>query len=68
MVPTFALEPFDGGGAQLYPCGFATATPQAFTVASLPATSNRLRSSPHNVWVRTATQPRSARFELVAFS
>jgi hypothetical protein len=27
-------EPFDGGGAQLCPCGIATATPQAFTVAS----------------------------------
>jgi len=37
MVPTFTLEPFDGVGAQLCPCNIATATPQAFTVASEPA-------------------------------
>ncbi len=34
MVPTFAFEPFDGIGTQLCPCTIATATPQAFTVAS----------------------------------
>ncbi len=34
MVPTFTLEPFDGGGVQLCPCGIATATTQPFTVAS----------------------------------
>jgi hypothetical protein len=28
MVPTFTLEPLDGLGAQLCPCGFATSTPQ----------------------------------------
>jgi hypothetical protein len=39
MVPTFTLEPFDGVGAQLCPRNIATATPQAFTVASRPATS-----------------------------
>src|ERR1019366_9532894 len=39
MVPTFTVEPFDGVGAQLCPCNIATATPQAFTVASRPATS-----------------------------
>ncbi len=38
MVPTFTLEPIDGVGAQLCPCCFATATPQAFTVASVRAT------------------------------
>ena len=38
VVPTFALEPFDGVGAQLCPCNLATATPQSFTVASRPAT------------------------------
>ena len=27
-------QPVDGGGAQLFPCSLATATPQAFTVAS----------------------------------
>jgi hypothetical protein len=37
MVPTFTLGPFDGVGAQLCPCNIATATPQAFTVASRPA-------------------------------
>jgi hypothetical protein len=37
MVPTFTPEPFDGIGAQLCPCNIATATPQAFTVASQPA-------------------------------
>src|SRR5450759_3999862 len=39
MVPTFTIEPFDGVGAQLCPCNIATATPQAFTVASRPAPS-----------------------------
>ena len=39
VVPTFALEPFNGVGAQLCPCNFATATPQSFTVASGPVTS-----------------------------
>ena len=39
VVPTFTLEPFNGVGAQLYPCNFAMATPQSFTVASRPATS-----------------------------
>jgi hypothetical protein len=38
MVPTFTLEPFDGRGAQLCPCSIATGTPQAFPVASRPAT------------------------------
>jgi hypothetical protein len=32
-------EPLVEGGAQLCPCGLATATPQTFTVASRPATS-----------------------------
>jgi hypothetical protein len=30
--------PLDGGNVQLCPCGFATSTPQAFDVASLPTT------------------------------
>ncbi len=67
VVPTFTTRPFDGVGAQLYPCGLATATPQPFTVASLPATSNRPRSSPPKR-VRAATQPRSVRLELVVRS
>ena len=35
---TATFQPFDGVGVQLCPCNIATATPQAFTVASLPAT------------------------------
>jgi hypothetical protein len=38
MVPTFTLQPFDGVGVQLCPCNIATPTPQAFDVASRPAT------------------------------
>ena len=45
-VPTFTPESIDQGGAQLYPDSIATATPQAFTVASPPDTQNRLRSWP----------------------
>ncbi len=70
MVPTFTLGPFDGRGAQLCPCGLATPTPQAFGVASRPATSTG-PGVPHPTiieWVRTAAQPRSVRFELVAVS
>jgi hypothetical protein len=45
MVPTFTLEAFDGVGAQLCPCNIATATPQAFTMASRPKnrTGQRVR-------------------------
>ena len=43
MVATFTLEPFDGVGARLCPCSLATATPQAFTMASRPATSTSPR-------------------------
>ena len=68
MVPTFTLEPFDGVGAQLCPCNFATVTP-AFTVASRPATLTGPGVPRHDdvvVRVRVAAQPRSTRFELVA--
>ena len=72
MVPTFTLEPFDGVGAQLCPCNLATATPQAFTVASRSATSPDLKVSQSTTMaadgVRVATQPRSVRFELVVSS
>jgi hypothetical protein len=67
MVPTFTLGPFDGVGAQLCPCGFATPTPQKFGVASRPATSTG-RRVPRPTRVRAATQPRSVRFELVVLS
>jgi len=36
MVPTFTLQPFDRVGTQLCSCSIATATPQAFAVASRP--------------------------------
>ena len=36
-VPTFDTRPVGGVGAQLFPGGLATSTPQAFLVASGPA-------------------------------
>ena len=61
----FTAESLDGGGAQLYPCGIATATPQHFTVASGtaiyktaqefpedPATSPVTRYAPHPAHIR----------------
>ncbi len=36
MVPTFTSESISELGAHLYPGSIATATPQAFTVASPP--------------------------------
>ena len=50
MVPTFTSQPFDRVGAQLCPCNIATATPQAFTVASRSATSTDQRVTAHNNW------------------
>ena len=50
------------------PAIIATATPQAFTVASLLATSTGTGAfSPTRVPVRTATQPGSVKFELMGF-
>ena len=65
MVPTFTPQPFDRVGAQLCPCNIATATPQAFTVASRSATSadQRVPHTHRRVWVCVAARPRSARFE-----
>ena len=61
MVPTFILQSFDGVGVQLCPCNLAAGPPQAFTVASEPATLtiNRPKSSPHSraVQVRVALRP-----------
>jgi hypothetical protein len=70
MVPTFTPEPFDGIGTQLCPSIFATATPQAFTVASRPATSPDpgVPLTTEVVRVRDATRPKSARLESVVFS
>ena len=45
-VPTFIREPFDGIGTQLCPCTIATATPQAFTMASLSGDITQPGSSP----------------------
>lgn len=70
MVPTFTSEPFDGTGTQLCPSILATATPQAFTVASRPATSPS-RGVPlpaKAVRVRDAIRPKSARLESVVFN
>src|SRR5215204_763879 len=57
----------DEGGAHLYPDSIATATPQAFTVASPPDHRNRLRSWPARQkktnQPRTAHRPISVRFE-----
>src|SRR6516225_2086299 len=66
-VPTFASQPIDGVGVQLCPSGIATATPWAFTVASRRRASASARSSrpTQGRSVRTATQPISARLELV---
>lgn len=70
MVPTFTSEPFDGIGTQLCPSIFATATPQAFTMASRPATSPDpgVPLATEAARVRDATRPESARFESVVFS
>jgi hypothetical protein len=68
MVPTFTLEPLDGVGAQLCPCCFASTTPQAFVVASRPATSTGRRVLGAEAPMRAATQPVSVRFELVDLS
>lgn len=58
MVPTFTLQPIDGVGVQLCPCGIATVTPQAFTVASLTSDINPSGSSPRpKAEVRAAAWP-----------
>src|SRR5262249_33838852 len=41
-------DSLDEGGAQLCPCGLATATPQIFTVASRQAAHARPESAPRN--------------------
>ena len=63
--PRSTFQPFDRVGAQLCPCNIATATPQAFTVASRVGDINRPKSSPPSIarWVYVAARPRSARFE-----
>lgn len=70
MVPTFTSEPFNGIGTQLCPSILATATPQAFTVASQPATSPGPGVPPTTeaARVRDATRPTSTRLESVVFN
>ena len=46
MVPTFTVDSLDEGGAQLCPCGIATATPQHVTVASRTDTHKPIREFP----------------------
>lgn len=70
LVPTFTSEPFDGIGTQLCPSILATVTPQAFTVASRPATSPdpEVPLTAEAARVRDATRPKSARLESVVFN
>ena len=70
MVPTFGLQPFDRVGAQLCSPSIATATPQAHTMASRPATSTDQSVTPHSNTVRVcaATRPQSTRFEPLGIS
>jgi hypothetical protein len=55
-VPTFTTRPLDGVGAQLCPCGIATATPWTFTVASCRKAVSRLGVPDRHVG-RCAPQP-----------
>ena len=70
MVPTFIPKPFDGIGTQLCPSILATATPQAFTMASRPATSPSpgVPLTAETAGVRDATRPESARLESGGFN
>src|SRR5262249_62342673 len=58
-------DSLDEGGAQLCPCGIATATPQHFTMASRPTSTCPPRSSPprHDGTGARRSRPLSARFE-----
>ena len=56
-------QPFGRRGAQLCPSGISTSTPQFFLVASVPTTSTATESLASRACA--ATQPLSAKFELV---
>ena len=56
--------PVGGGGVQLCSGSIAASTPQAFLVASLPATSPGPGVA-HHRWACTALRPKSARLEPV---
>lgn len=80
MVPTFTMRSIGQGGTRLYPGSIATATPQAFTVASPPteldgfgvqtphAASGALHTGPYPPGWSTASRLRGFehRFTLVA--
>ena len=63
-------DSLDEGGAQLYPCGLATITPQHITVASRTATHMTARKFPARSTGTGAhrARPLSARFEPVYLS
>jgi len=61
-VPTFTRSSIGQGGAQLYSSSIATATPQAFTVASPPLELNGFGVNTHRV-LCAADRPISARLE-----
>jgi hypothetical protein len=61
MVPTFTRSSIGQGGAQLYSGSIATATPQAFTVASPPLELNGFGVKPARGSC-TAHRPISTRF------
>ena len=52
MVPTFTTHSIGQGGAQLYSGSIATATPQAFTVASPPLELDGFGVEPTQGFVR----------------
>jgi len=69
MVPTLGSQPFDRVDAQLCPPNIATATPQAFTVASRVGDLNRPKShrtQQFRVAVCVAARPRSASIQPLA--
>ena len=65
VVPTFTTESIKELGARLYPGSLATATPQAFSLASPPdlKTGFGVGPAPAERAPRTADRPLSARFE-----
>ena len=63
MVPTFTRSSIGQGGAQLYSDSIATATPQAFTVASPPLELNGFGVDTHTGVSCAANRPISTRLE-----
>src|SRR6185437_5985290 len=63
VVPTFTRSSIGQGGAQLYSGSIATATPQAFTVASPPLELNGFGVDTHTGMSCAADRPISTRLE-----